>query len=174
MKKCLNKASYWEMKHIFCALYFFCKPYKFSKVNEHTIIVTLCVHFLTRFIKCENAPYKCPTKNHHTIYYTRSLTLALEILFLRITWLRRDRDGDRTQVQKKSNRARFWCTLSILISRFFTFTLNHPVRGLASDSLMKTLSPGMYFCSLIAGRPTLHSSLATVTTVAKFPKWTQF
>jgi hypothetical protein len=33
--------------------------------------------------------------------YTRSLTLALEILFLRITWLRRDWDGDRTQVQKK-------------------------------------------------------------------------
>jgi hypothetical protein len=33
--------------------------------------------------------------------FTHSLALAVEILFLRITWLRRDQDGDQTQVQKK-------------------------------------------------------------------------
>jgi hypothetical protein len=89
--------------------------------------------------------------------------------------LRRDRDGDRTQVQKKCNMARFWCTLSILISRFLTFTLNHPVRGLANDSPLE--NPVSRYQLLLLPRQadrTLNSSLATVTTVAKFPKWTQF
>jgi hypothetical protein len=71
--------------------------------------------------------------------------------------------------------ARFWCTLRILLSRFFTFTLNQPVWGLANDRLPleNPVSRYLLLFSLCQAGRTLNSSLATVTTVAKFPKWTQ-
>jgi uncharacterized membrane protein len=107
--------------------------------------VARCTRMYTGFLCIIEAKYMLQIK----LNYTRSLTLALDILILRITWLRGTGTGIELRC-KKSNMARFWCTLSILISRFFTFTLNHPVRGLANDSLSKTLSPGIYFCSLFA------------------------
>jgi hypothetical protein len=74
--------------------------------------------YIPSFIKTGSAIQK---------WYTRSLILAVE----RLRW---DRDGIELRCKKKSNMARFRCTLSILLSRFFTFPLNHPVRGLANDS----------------------------------------
>jgi hypothetical protein len=74
--------SYQEKKHIICAQYFLHKPHQSSKLNkshEHTIIVMLWEHLPTHFIKCENEPYKLPTKNHPTIY------IHINILYFSLT-----------------------------------------------------------------------------------------
>jgi hypothetical protein len=108
--------------------------------------------------------------------YTSSLTLALEILFLRITWLRRDRDGDQTRVKTKFVTRRDSYEHYVFLSLATRIQYTVPLSSAFRQRLPLENPVSRYillFPHCQAGR-TLRSSLATVTTVAKFPKWTQF
>jgi hypothetical protein len=119
------------------------------------------------------------TDIHCTIYFTshwgrrftRSLSRALENLYLRFTGCVGTGMWIELRCKIICRFASFILTLCISLSRLFTFPQNHSVRGLANDSPLE--NPVSRYKLLLLPRQagwTQHSSLKTVTTVANFPE----
>jgi hypothetical protein len=81
--------------------------------------------------------------------FTRSLNRTVENPYLRFTGCVGTGMGSNSGV-KEFAVSRDWWKLCISLCRFFTFTLNHSVRGLTSNSLLKTLSTGISFCYFVS------------------------